>query len=694
MLGLALAGLALDRLYPVDLGRVTQPSVVVADRDGRMLRAFIAADGAWRLPAGAEAVDPLYISMLIAYEDQRFALHPGVDPLAVARALAQWAGQGRVVSGASTLTMQVARLLDPRPRGLPAKLAQAARALQLELHLSKAQILDAYLALAPFGGNIEGVRAAALAYFGKEPRRLTEAEAALLVALPRAPERFRPDRHPEAARIARDIVLARAAAEGVIDAAALRRALAEPMPTARLPFPFLAPHLAERVLYTANAGVAEIATTLATTLDGRLQAAAEALIARRVAGFEPEVGAAAIVLHNPTMELRAYVGAPDYFDARRHGMIDMVQAVRSPGSTLKPFIYGVGFDRLIVHPETLIADRPSRFGGYAPVNFDGRYHGEVTVREALQRSLNVPAVAVLDRIGPAGFDAALRRAGIAPRFDRTHGAATLPLALGGVGLTLEELVRLYAALPNGGVVQPVVMTPGAAVAPPARLMGPAAAWYTATILGGVVPPAGHAAVTGGPGPAVAFKTGTSYGFRDAWAIGFTGDYTIGVWVGRPDGTPCFGCIGIEAAAPILFGLAELLPASRPAFAAPPPGVIAGPASALPPALQRFDAQTGGSATLRQSGPAIIFPVDGTRLTVERDGDALQPVALRAEGGVRPLRWLVNGSPVEASGRRFAAAWIPDGAGYVQIEVVDATGRSAAAELFIEPAQPSSTPAAQ
>jgi penicillin-binding protein 1C len=677
-LALLLAGLALDRLFPVELGRLARPSLVVADRDGEMLRAFIAADGAWRLPARADAVDPLYLDMLLAYEDRRFMSHPGVDPLAVGRALLQWGAQGRVVSGASTLTMQVARLLEPRPRGFTAKLLQMARAWQLELHHGKTEILEAYLALAPFGGNIEGVRAASLAYFGKEPRRLTEAEAALLVALPRAPERFRPDRFPAAALAARNVVLARAAAEGVIDEVALRRALAVPVPTVRLPMPFLAPHLAERVARAADPQSAVIATTL----DAGLQAAVEAEVVRRASGFEPEVGAAAILLHNPTMELRAYVGAPDYFDARRHGMIDMATAVRSPGSTLKPFIYGLGFDRLIIHPDTLIADRPSRFGGYVPVNFDGGYRGEVTVREALQRSLNVPAVAVLDRIGAAGFDAALRRAGIALRFDRTHGAASLPLALGGVGLTLEELVRLYAALANGGELRSIARLPGEAVTGSERLMGPAAAWYTAQILEGVAPPSGHAAAGAGAGPAIAFKTGTSYGFRDAWAIGIVGDHTIGVWVGRADGTPCLDCIGIEAAAPILFALADLLPPSAAPRRAVPAGVIAGPASALPPSLRRF-AGDGSGGSARQPGPAIIFPVDGTRLKVERDDDGLRALALRAEGGARPLRWLVNGAPVESTGRRSAGTWLPDGPGYVRIEVIDAAGRSAAAEVFIE-----------
>lgn len=684
-LGLAaalVAGAALDRLFPPELGRLGQRSTVVLDRRGDVLRAFTAADGAWRLPVRSDEVDPLYLEMLIAYEDRRFASHPGVDPLAVLRAAGQWIAHGRVVSGASTLSMQAARLLEPRPRTLGAKLRQTARAVQLELRLEKSEILDIYLELAPFGGNLEGVRAASLAYFGKEPRRLTEAEAALLVALPRSPERFRPDRHPQAARAARNEVLRRMAARGVIDAETARQAMAQEVPTGRLAFPMLAPHLTERLVSEGARG------EIATTLDGQLQGAVERLLQRRMAGFEPTVGAAAVVLHNPTMELRAHVGSPFYFDERRHGMIDMAAAVRSPGSALKPFIYGLAFDRLIVHPDTVIADAPRSFGGYAPANFDDTFHGEVTVREALQRSLNVPAVALLKRVGTLAFDAALQRAGVTLRFDRRYEAATLPLALGGVGLTLEELVRLYAALSNGGIVKPMTALPLESVdsAAQARLFSPAAAWYTARILEGVAPPSGVADMMRQPGRQIGFKTGTSYGYRDAWAVGFAGDYTIGVWVGRPDGTPCLDCVGIKAAAPILFAIADLLPvggAMRPTQ--PPPGVIAGPTAELPPGLRRFTEDPGLPELPRQDAQALAirFPVDGSTLKVPLRNASLAPVALRASGGVQPLRWLVNGRPIDTGTRRSNGSWQPDGSGFTEIQVIDAEGRSASAEVFIQ-----------
>ncbi|GAB2175005.1 penicillin-binding protein 1C [Dongia sp. agr-C8] len=681
--GLALVLLAVlaDRLCPPDLTRYLTRSTVVDDRKGVLLRAFTTADGTWRLPADPEAVDPLYLKMLLAYEDRRYETHFGVDPLALARALGQWIAQGRVVSGASTITMQTAKLLEPRPRTLGAKAIEMARALQLEARFSKREILATYLTLIPYGGNLEGVRAASLAYFGKEPTRLTEAEAALLVALPRDPEGLRPDRFPAAARAARNAVLERVAARGVIDAAALERARVAPVPSGRLPLPFLAPHLAEQLAAKTRGG------EIATTLDAGLQEQLEALLRRSVAQFGGRVGTAAIVVHNPTLAVVAYAGGADYFDADRFGMIDMASATRSPGSTLKPFIYGLGFDRLVVHPDTLIDDAPRDFAGYIPRNFDDGYHGEVTVREALQHSLNVPAVAVLDRIGAGSFDAALRQAGVTLAFNRGQGPATLPLALGGVGIDLKELAMLYAAIPNGGMVRPLRVTPNAASSDGARFMDEAAAWYVARILEGVPPPPGYADADERQHAAIGYKTGTSYGYRDAWALGFTGDYTIGIWVGRPDGTPCSACVGIEAAAPILFGAVDLLPPSLDPPKTPPPEIIAGPTSALPEGLRRFDTPdpiAESSAALRNLH--IAFPPDGSRVPLEDAAERILPLALRATGGRQPLTWMVNGRPLATSGRRGDADWIPDGAGFAEIEVTDALGARASAEVFLIPTE--------
>jgi penicillin-binding protein 1C len=673
VLALVLAALVADRLSPPDLTHYLTRSTVVEDRKGEVLRAFTTADGIWRLPADPEKVDPLYLKMLLAYEDRRYDSHLGVDPLALARAIRQWIVHRRVVSGASTITMQTAKLLEPRPRNLLSKAIEMARAFQLETRFTKPEILATYLTLIPYGGNLEGVRAASLAYFGKEPHRLTEAEAALLVALPRDPEGLRPDRFPAAALAARNAVLERVATRGVIDVAALERARIAPVPAGRLPLPFLAPHLTEQLAVKRQGGA------IATTIDAGLQEQLEALLKRSVSQFDRQVGAAAIVVHNPTLSVVAYVGGADYFDNDRFGMIDMVSATRSPGSTLKPFIYGIGFDRLVVHPETLIDDAPRNFAGYIPRNFDDGYHGQVAVREALQHSLNVPAVAVLDRIGAGSFDATLRQVGVTLAFNRGQGPATLPLALGGVGTDLKDLAMLYAAISNGGMVRPLRVTADSATGEGARLMDEAASWYVARILEGVPPPPGYADAAQRQHAAIGYKTGTSYGYRDAWALGFSGDYTIGIWVGRPDGTPCSECVGIEAAAPILFGAVDLLPPSFDKPEMPPQGVIPGPTSALPEGLRRFDAPdpiADAGAAMRSLH--ISFPPDGSRLPL---GDTLP---LRATGGRQPLTWVVNGRPISATGRRGDADWIPDGAGFADIEVTDALGARAKAEVFLLP----------
>jgi penicillin-binding protein 1C len=670
-------GAVCDWFLPPNHTRFQNPSPIALDRNGEPLRVFLSSDGAWRLPVDVEDIDRLYLDMLVAYEDQQFHRHPGVDPLAMARALLQWARAGDVVSGASTITMQAARLLEPRPRSFGAKLIEMARALQLEMRHAKPEILAIYLTLAPFGGNLEGVRAASLAYFGKEPRRLTEAEAALLVALPQSPERLRPDRDAAAAKRARDHVLDIAAARGVIDNRAAEAAKQAPIPQVRHALPFLAPHLTEHLIQHRDAAQ----STVETTIDGGLQAALEDLLTRRAGKFDAQVGLSAIVVDHATMEVRAYVGAPDYFDEERHGMINMASAIRSPGSALKPFIYGIGFDRLLLHPDTVMSDTPLGFDGYIPSNFDGGYRGDVTAREALQQSLNIPAVALLDRIGPLRFDAALRQAGIMLRFDRSMGGASLPLALGGVGVTLEELTTLYAALSNGGQVRPLVFTRSQTPADPAALFGAAAAWYVKEALKGVPTPPGLPDRFDGA-RAVGFKTGTSYGYRDAWAIGFSGSSTIGVWVGRPDGTPCDACVGIEAAAPILFQIVDLLPTSAPTRSAPPAGLLRGPTSELPAGLRRFDDATATATERDPNALSIIFPADGSRLMVKRAEDGLSPVALRADGGVGPLTWFINGEPLAEATERWNGEWTPDGIGFVGIEAVDAQGGSAMAEVFI------------
>src|SRR5438874_9979081 len=388
--------------------------------------------------------------MLLAAEDQRFATHPGIDALAVLRAFGQLARHGHIVSGASTLSMQVVRLLERRPRSLAAKAVEAAEALSLERHLAKNAILGLYLTLAPFGGNLEGVRAASLAYFGKEPRHLSPGEAALLVALPRMPEQLRPDRHPEAARHARDAVLERMRQRGIISEATLVEARAEPLPRQRLALPFHAVHLARALRTDAPDKAVQH-----TTIDPLRQQQIEALLRRESAALDPQATLAALVIDNREQRVIAYVGNAEFDSVQRHGTIDMARAVRSPGSALKPFIYAMAFARLLIHPETVLEDRPRHFGDYAPTDFDGHFQGAVSAAEALQYSLNVPAVAVLDKLGPSRFTAALETAGIRLRLPAPSADPGLAIALGGAGISLTELATLYAALAHDGRVAPL-----------------------------------------------------------------------------------------------------------------------------------------------------------------------------------------------------------------------------------------------
>lgn len=683
-LSLSAAGIGAVWLYttalpPLDLAAAAARSTVVLDRSGTLLRPFATADGRWRLPVTAEAVDPRFRAMLLAYEDRRFAHHPGIDPAALLRAAGQWLARGRIVSGGSTLSMQVARLVEPRrERSLDAKLRQMVRAVTLERRLGKPGILDLYLALAPYGGPLEGVRAASLAYFGREPTRLTAAQAALLVALPQAPEARRPDRFPDRARAARDRVLDIAAARGVLTPAESEAAKAEPVPTGRKPFPMLAAHAAEEAVAAEPMNPA-----IRLSIDAPLQERLEGLAAERAAAAGPDLSAAILVLDNRDGRILAQVGSAGYLDTSRRGAIDMTLAIRSPGSALKPFVYAMAFEDGLAHPETLLEDRPTRFSaGYAPENFDLTFQGTVTARRALQLSLNVPAVALMEAVGPARFIARLRAAGAGIQLPR-EAAPGLPVALGGLGITLTDLARLYAGFARGGTLPDLQRL--AEAAPPGsghRVAGPVAAWYVADILRGTPPPENALPNR------IAYKTGTSYGYRDAWAAGFDRRVTVAVWVGRPDGAAVPGLVGRVVAAPILFDAFARLGGEPESVPRPADTLIAGSGS-LPPPLQRLGRDAAGVP-----GPAlrIAYPPDGARIDLglipggqgrETEGEAGTPgLALKASGGVPPLTWLIDGQPV-AQTLRHRAEWFPQGAGFARISVLDATGASDSVAVRLE-----------
>jgi penicillin-binding protein 1C len=643
-----------------------ETGVEVRDRAGVLLRAYTVADGKWRLKVARAQVDQGYLAMLVAYEDKRFFNHGGIDPVAVLRAGWQAVTTGRIVSGASTLTMQVARLLEHSGTGeFAGKLRQMRVALALERRLGKPEILDLYLALAPFGGNIEGVRAASLAWFAKEPARLSAAEAALLVALPQSPQARRPDRIGTQARDARGRVLMRMYAAGVLDADTAQAATQAPLPVVRHRFPTVAAHLSDRLRR-----MKPLQRVHVTTLDRGLQIALEGLAHRVARGAGAQVSAAIMVVDHRTGDVLASVGSAGYAAAQgRQGFVDMTRALRSPGSTLKSLVYGLAFDQGLAHPETLIDDRPTAFGSYVPVNFDGLYRGTLRVRDALQMSLNVPVVSLTQALGPARLMAGLRRAGVQPRLPGS-GAPGLAVALGGVGVTLEDLMRLYGMLGNNGRAIGLNYDAAGSKATPELSVGvlsPVAAWQVGNILAGITPPQ-HA-----PRIPLAYKTGTSYGHRDAWAIGFDAQHVIGVWMGRADGTPVPGAFGGQLAAPVLFEAFGRLKAQPVALPPPPAATLLVPNAELPLPLRRFGTR---AAQQDATGPKLAFPPDGAEL--EYSGALL----VKVRDGVAPFTWLANGALVVAQARRRDAVLPDQGKGFVELVVIDATGQTAKGTVFI------------
>ncbi|MBB6464477.1 penicillin-binding protein 1C [Aminobacter lissarensis] len=669
---------ALDRAFPPPLPEKLTVSAEVLDRDGQLLRAYATPSGHWRLGVGLDQVDPQLVKMLVAYEDKRFWDHGGVDVLALGRAAQQFVTNGRIVSGGSTLSMQLARLIEPRTeRSFTSKIRQLARAAQIERRLSKEDILERYLTLAPYGGNLEGARAASLAYFGKEPKRLTVSEAALLVALPQLPERRRPDRNPANAQAARDRVLGRMVTAGLLNETEAARAALDDVASVRLALPSLAPHASDTALRN-QPGLVSHQLTLRKSVQEGLEAVAREAATR----LGPRISVAMVLADAMTGEILGEVGSASYLDASRSGWIDMTRTVRSPGSTLKPFIYGLAFEQGLVAQETMIEDRPADFGGYRPKNFDMSYQGDVSVRQALQLSLNVPAIRLLDAVGPQRLTARFRQGGVTPQLP-VNEVPGLAIGLGGVGVTLRDLVQLYTGLANGGRAK--ALRDGVEPATPAPLangtiLEEQAAWQIADILSGVKPPEGAAK------RAIAYKTGTSYGYRDAWSIGYDGRYVLGVWAGRPDAGAVPGLSGYVSAAPILFeGFARSGLPSMP-LPRPPAGSLRTARADLPVTLERFSTASElptVAAAITEPAPQIVFPPDGARVELGASSAAASPLVLKLQGGRAPFRWLANGKPLAALARRREATWQPDGTGFSTLTVIDAAGRAASVRVFVE-----------
>jgi penicillin-binding protein 1C len=663
-LAVELALAALNAAFPPDMTRARHSSPVTLDRRGAWLRALPVEDGRWRIRADLDRTDETFQKRLIRTEDARFWWHLGVDPVSLARAIGSAILHGHPTSGASTLTMQTARLLEPRPRNIGSKLIEMVRAAQLESRLSKREILALYLTLAPYGGNLEGARAASLSYFGHEPSSLTDGEQALLIALPQSPEARRPDRRPEAARAARRAVLDKMIRSRAITRAAAEEADAEPLPH-RAPFPSLAWHVAGELARAAPPGQASVVSTL----DADLQAKLEPMVAAVAASQGPDATAAVLVVEIRNRAVRAAVGSAGR--DRPGGWVDMTLALRSPGSALKPFIYAMAMDDGLVAPDTQLEDNATRFADYQPENFDRVFHDKVTVREALAHSLNVPAVATLEKLGPETFAGRIEATGAhLARPKAQLKEAGLALALGGEGITWRDLVMLYAALGDGGVAKPLAWTEADAQARErsdgTRLVRPEAARQVLDILREAPAPKGRApsSLTRG-GPSMAFKTGTSYGFRDAVAAGVVGGYAILVWTGRADGGARGGLTGRDAALPLLFDVADAVgaPTSAPRPIAP---------KAAPLGLRTLGPE--------DDGPRLIFPPDGASVQVDALGKKARGLVLAAEG--EGLTWYVEGRPLDRDPVSGRAIWKPAAAGFYRLEVVDARGRKAKARVRI------------
>jgi penicillin-binding protein 1C len=563
--GFLIAGLLTSLLFycalllvPLPVEKLQAPQAYrFYDRHDELIHVIISDDDFFRLAVDIDHLPPLYVQTLLLQEDQFFYQHPGVNPLAVLRALVANVTSGEVVSGASTITMQLARMLERRDRTVSAKLIEMFRALQLELRFSKAEILEHYLSIAPYGGNLEGLHAATYAYWGKPAAQLSPAQMALLVVLPKSPNRFRPDRNATIAREQRNALLQKMHSAGLIDQPTLARAMDEPVPRQRLSFPHQIPHLAWWLKQQHPKK-----TDFYTSIDSVVQARAQNIVQQHMGSLHGQGihNASVVVLDTATRELRALIGSADYFARQYEGANNGATALRSPGSTLKPFLYGLAIDEGLVAEKTQLADIPFSVAGYSPQNYAKTFRGQVTVREALVDSLNVVTVRLSQQLGIDKLYQLLKQGGISS-LQQPAEYYGLPLVLGGAEISLLELTNLYAALANYGEYQPyqTLRQLGGHVPPATKILSMEASWLVTDMMTDVERPDFPAVWQYSQSlPTVAWKTGTSYGNQDAWSVGYHPEYTIGVWAGNFDGTPAKRLVGGSAAAPLFFDLFQSL----------------------------------------------------------------------------------------------------------------------------------------
>ena len=643
----------------VDDGSQTAISLRIEDRQGQALLRQVGVDEQWREPIALESMGCHLPAAVMAVEDERFLTHLGVDPIATTRAVFQNLRHAEVVSGASTLTMQVCKMLDPAPRTLRTKWIEAIRALKYERDHQKDEVLELWLNIAPFGSNLRGVRAASLHWFGVEPANLHLAEAALLAGLPQSPERLRPDRNPEAALKRRNHVLDRMLIEHWIDEQAHAEAIRQPIRLFEHPRNEAVP---DAVGFLAAQQRPRGGTT---TIDPELQENTKTLIHEHLPRLPEGTDVAAVIIESATNNLVALVGSANRGDPQ-DGWVNGATALRSPGSALKPFLYATAYESGRFSPESEIPDRRINREGWTPNNYHRTFDGLVTAREALQRSLNVPAILVTEAVGVAKNVAALRKLGLSLPENATERGG-LALAVGGLEVSLLDLTNAYATLARSGAHAPVrmfqddqerqehlVFSPEIC----AHLNHDLASWRHA--------PAGMDELPPRDRPWFMWKSGTSSGHRDAWALGHNGEFAIGFWVGHfhGEGDPAF--VGREAAGPLLAdAFTRLVPAALP------------PPTPEPLAVERpyaFDEELSDHV-----GPRIITPAED--LVMECQGAYHQPVRGEGEG----LHWFLNGKRFELDGEHVRLE-----PGSHRLVLVDQQGRRDVRKIVVQQARRSVT----
>ncbi|MCB9064666.1 MAG: penicillin-binding protein 1C [Chitinophagales bacterium] len=527
---------------------------LIRAEDGTVLHAFLTSDEQWRMKANLNEITPELKKAIVYKEDKYFYYHPGINVPAIFRAVFNNVIKQKRTSGASTITMQVARMLAPKRRTYFNKVIEMFRAFQLELHYTKDEVLQMYLNLVPYGSNIQGVKAAAILYFNKLPEQLSLSEITALSIIPNRPTTMVLGKNNDRIVKDRNKWLMRFNKDGVFPESNIVDAINEPLNAVRFDAPKAVPQFARR-MHTQYPGQPEVYTTI----DKRVQSEAEEIVNEYMMALRLKNihNCAVLIIDNKTREVKTYIGSPDFFDNEHNGQVDGVASPRSPGSTLKPILYAVCADKGIVTPKTIIADVPINMDGYMPENYDLTFRGNVTAEDALKNSLNIPAVKLINETGTDMFIKTLSLGGVSSIWNNRRSFG-LSLILGGCTIRLDELTGMYASLANDGVYEPLRWTTDTAKhtglsRKPVRLFSSSAAYMITSIISDLYrPDLPNLFDNAKDIPKVAWKTGTSYGRKDAWSIGYNKNYTIGVWVGNFDGTGVPELNGAGIATPLLF----------------------------------------------------------------------------------------------------------------------------------------------